>query len=271
MLKIVLGFAAAASVAVAVGLGFGGNERGTPGAAVGPARIPDATEAVELLRDELRRERSARLALAARVARLEAEPRVTEAPAVESSPAGRDEPEVDVTSTVEPTGSFPAEQLIKAGFARADVEAYRERIDGIQLERLYLRDQAAREGWIDTPRFERASRELEQVLRDTRDEFGDELYDWTLYATGRPNRVRIAEVMDGSPAAEAGLEAGDILVRYGERAVFDPVELRQATRGGDAGESTAVEVVRNGERRRVFVPRGPLGIRLNRIFRRPAG
>ncbi len=167
--------------------------------------------------------------------------------------------------------SFPEEQLIAAGFPRAEVRAYRERVDQIELDRLYLRDRAAREGWLDTPRYARESSTLFRELLGTREEFGDELYDWTLYSSGHPNRVQVSEVMQGSAAESVGLRAGDVVVRYGDQAIFNPMELREATLDGDAGAQTAVEVRRGEELIRVFVPRGPLGVRTDVVTREPTG
>jgi membrane-associated protease RseP (regulator of RpoE activity) len=168
------------------------------------------------------------------------------------------------------SASFPEEALLDAGFDASEVSAYRRRVDEIELERLYLRDRAAREGWLDTARYARESAELSQGLVDMRDEFGEELYDWTLFASGHPNRVQVSAVMEGSPAAEAGLEPGDLLFRYGERRIFTPMELRQETQQGEAGETTPVEFLRDGEAQRLFVPRGPLGIRTQMVVREPA-
>ena len=75
--------------------------------------------------------------------------------------------------------------------------------------------------------------------------------------------------MTGSPAADAGLERGDLLLSYGERRIFDPMELREQTLAGDAGGLTEVELLRDGQVLRVFVPRGPLGIRTTPATREP--
>ena len=67
--------------------------------------------------------------------------------------------------------------------------------------------------------------------------------------------------MQGFPE-RAGLRAGDIVLRYGEAEPRRPGELQRATRGGNAGESTEVELLRDGRRLTVVVPRGPLGVRI---------
>ncbi len=54
-----------------------------------------------------------------------------------------------------------------------------------------------------------------------------------------------------------------MILRYGQQRIFSPAELREATADGTAGESTAVAVLRDGQETQVYVPRGPLGIRID--------
>ena len=51
-------------------------------------------------------------------------------------------------------------------------------------------------------------------------------------------------------------------LRYGESRIFSPSELVTATRGGIAGETVRVEIIRQGQRFEIEVPRGPLGVRI---------
>lgn len=161
-------------------------------------------------------------------------------------------------------GSLDADRLVAAGFSRQDVERFRERVDEIEMKRLYLRDQATREGWIDTPRFARESQALLDELVGLRTELDEPLYDWVLYSTGHPNRVAVRDVIEGSAGESAGLLRGDVIVRYDDRLMLSAQELRDATLEGRAGELVAVEVQREGESAtlRVFVPRGPIGVTL---------
>jgi len=162
------------------------------------------------------------------------------------------------------TPSFDPEPLLAAGFRRDDVERFQARLDEIELSRLYLRDQAAREGWLDTPRYREESLALGREFLGLRDEFDESLYDWALFSTGHPNRVAVTEVLSGSAAQSAGLQPGDVIVRYDERLVLSPTELRDATTGGREGELVSVEVQRAEDPAplRLFVPRGPLGVRM---------
>jgi len=152
--------------------------------------------------------------------------------------------------------------LVAAGFPAAQVRSFIEKVDQLELDRLYLRDLAAREGWLDTPRFREEDVDPATAVRQAREEYGDEFYDWLLYSTGHPNRVRVGEVMAGSAAAAAGLQRGDLVVGYDAKRVFSPGELRDATADGTAGEATPVTIVRDGRQMEVVVPRGPIGIRI---------
>jgi hypothetical protein len=173
-------------------------------------------------------------------------------------------PDLDAAPRQATMGSADPDRLVAAGFHRQDVERFLGRLDEIELKRLHLRDRATREGWSDTPRYAQESRALSGEILGLRAEFDDALYDWMLYSTGHPNRVAVQGIVSGSAAESAGLQPGDVIVRYDERLVMSAGELRDATTEGRAGELVAIEVQREGETeaRRVFVPRGPIGISL---------
>jgi hypothetical protein len=184
-----------------------------------PRTTPGASTAAGLAAEVARLERLLALETAARQS-LEA--RLAEFEEVFGTPlaaladeAEDEEPRPDVTSaldadTLRQTAQDAARRsldtiLLEAGFGADEVRAYRERLDEIELQKLYLRDLATREGWIDTRRYREESQALKQARLDTRQEFGDEFYDWALFAAGHPNRVQVNTVIDGSAAAEAGL------------------------------------------------------------------
>jgi len=95
-----------------------------------------------------------------------------------------------------------------------------------------------------------------------REDLGDEYYDQYLYANGRPNRVKVASVMLGSAAEQAGMLDGDLILTYGQSRLFEGRELQQATSEGELGEFLSMDILRNGQLISLWVPRGPLGIRL---------
>jgi S1-C subfamily serine protease len=59
--------------------------------------------------------------------------------------------------------------------------------------------------------------------------------------------VLVDSVSEGSAAAEAGLEPGDVIVELGGHAVGSPAELQSALRAHAPGDQVLVTVVRNGE------------------------
>lgn len=229
-------------------------------------------------------------ALAVRVAQLEAALAATtasgsapqaDAPGGIAAPAAPDVPAASTAaagsgpaaaSVGDPLGSFDPDRLVAAGFHRQDVERFRARLDEIEMKRLYLRDRAARESWLDTPRFLEESRALLGEYVGLREEFDDPLYDWMLYASGHPNRVAVHDVLAGSAGESAGLQPGDLIVRYDEQLVLSAGDLREATIAGRPGEWVAVEVQREGESapRRILVPRGPIGVTLAPATVQPA-
>ncbi len=281
--------AALLALSLAAGAGAWWHDR------AGRAQVASLERELAVLRDAASSAAAERDALAAEVARLEATlaaapagataPHVEPAPAPPprgasaaaeaevaaeaSEPAG---PDLDVAPGQGTMGSFDPDRLVAAGFHRQDVERFRARLDEIEMKRLRLRDLATREGWREAPRYMQESQALFGELVGLRAEFDESLYDWVLYSTGHPNRVAVQDIVTGSPAESAGLQPGDVIVRYDGRLVLNAGELRDATTEGRAGELVAIEVQREGEPdpRRVFVPRGPIGVSLAPATQQPA-
>jgi len=59
-----------------------------------------------------------------------------------------------------------------------------------------------------------------------------------------PRGVRFADITPGSPAAKAGLKAGDILVKFGKDPIRNLYDFTYALRAHKAGEEVEVEVLR---------------------------
>jgi S1-C subfamily serine protease len=72
--------------------------------------------------------------------------------------------------------------------------------------------------------------------------------------------VRVMDVLATSAAERSGLRAGDEIVSYNGKRVFDPRELNTMTSQTAAGGSVTVEVNRDGQTMQVTVPAGPLGV-----------
>ena len=83
------------------------------------------------------------------------------------------------------------------------------------------------------------------------------------------NRVRAVSVMMGSPAEMAGMKDGDMILSYDNRRMFNWNELQAATSLGERGEYVNVTVLRNGQQLNLWIPRGPLGIRLGSVRQKP--
>jgi hypothetical protein len=232
----------------------------SPDARLGARPEPDAVGAGALraLRAELLEERRARVDLADRVAQLE---RDLTAPDEDVAPV-----DARVESTAEAAYRAPGAArwfdeyaLLDRGLAPGEVTGLRERFEENEMAELYLRDQAAREGWLRSPRYRR---ELEQLRASYRDEVGDAAFDLALWAAGRNNRAIVANVLRTSPAARAGLRAGDAVLRYDGRAVFSPRGLALATRTSRSGSSVPIDVRRGDDELRFYLESGPLGVRL---------
>ena len=171
------------------------------------------------------------------------------------------------------SGAPAADELARyldAGLDPVLAAELKSRDDAARLARANLRDQAEREGWLDSARFTEELRDLAVWHTELRPELGDQAYDQFLYASGRPNRVVVREVLEGSSAAQSGLVAGDTILSYGGDRIFDTRALQDATSGGSAGAQTLVEVLRNGERITLYLPRGPLGAGLRQGTSNPA-
>jgi len=250
-------------------------------ALAGVADIPGSAAAtgdeIARLRGELAVERSAREALAAQLARVEADLASLRGPApAAGAPEVAPDAAAEVADGAEPTADdvaadqpspghawFDAARLSGAGLSEREVSDLKRLFDETELERLYLRDQATREGWPDG-RLAQEIANLDQRLMSVRDDYGEAAYDWFLYAAGRPNRVKVEGILAGSAASEVGLRAGDHIYAYGGERIYRPWSLVQSTQSGRLGETIEVEVERAGERVRVTVPRGPLGVRIGR-------
>ena len=152
--------------------------------------------------------------------------------------------------------------LAAAGLDPGSAEDIKRRSDDLTMQEMELRDRATREQWLDTPRFTEEMAAIDAQKPSIRNEIGDEAYDRYLYAMGQPNRVRVDDVMLDSPAEQAGLQSGDMILSYGDARIFAPGELVAQTRTGTLGESVQLEVVRNGQQLQIDVPRGPLGLRI---------
>ncbi len=240
-------------------------------AAQAPSPHLEAVETPELtaIRNELAFERDARFAIAEELDQIWAELAKLSAPdggGAAPQPAGRTQLPPNQTAQPDTKKWFDTASLLEAGVPEHDIERLRERYEAEQLDELYLHDLATREGWVGSPRYRK---ELFRLNQDLRTELGDNDYDRVTYASGKRNRVAVDDVLQNSPGAAIGLRKGDVIVRYDGQLILSPQELRSATARGSADQTTSIDVLRNTETLRFYVPRGPLGVRIGQTRRPP--
>jgi len=161
------------------------------------------------------------------------------------------------------------DNLVKAGVDQDLAADIVRRANAIDLKLLELRDRASREGYFGTDRYAQEVAALRAQSPSLRGEIGDDRYDSYLFSTGQNNRVRAVSVMMGSPAETAGMQDGDMILNYDNKRMFNWGELQEATALGERGEYVNVTVLRNGQLHNLWIPRGPLGIRLGTVRVKP--
>jgi hypothetical protein len=232
------------------------------------APLPDDASSAQL-QEALRQEIAARRQLGETVARLEKELKQLKSTLGDDTPASTRAS--SVPEFVAAPGETPrveseppeAARARRVGMDPTTVTQIRQRFEQLEMDRLYLKDRAQREGWSGTVRYSNEVAKIEERRADVRNSLGESEYDAYLYANGDPNRVSIRELITGSPAGAAGLEPGDTVLRYDGKRVFTTRELQNATAAGRAGENVPVEIEREGRSMTLYVPRGPLGVYLD--------
>jgi serine protease Do len=71
-----------------------------------------------------------------------------------------------------------------------------------------------------------------------------------------PHGVVVAEFLPNSPAKESGLELGDVIVRWGETTVNDPLHLSHIIVLSRPGTTENVEIFRNGKKMTIEITLG---------------
>jgi len=153
--------------------------------------------------------------------------------------------------------------LLAMGVNNENAERIQQLAEKKEMEQLYLRNKAVREGWFGTEKYFEKTRELDLSSNIYREELGDDAYDKFLYASHLTNRITVQSVLSESPAETAGLKPGDHILSYDNQRVFNWSDLTTLTANGEAGETVPLEVKRNEQTYQFFITRGPLGIRLS--------
>jgi hypothetical protein len=143
------------------------------------------------------------------------------------------------------------ERIRAAGLTPERVQGIQRRVEELRVAAMQAQYEAQRTG----QRVDGAN--IEASLRK---ELGDIEYEKYRKAMGQPTQVRVMDVLATSAAERSGLRAGDEIVSYNGKRVFDPGELNTMTTQAAAGGSVTVEVKRDGQTMQVTVPAGPLGV-----------
>ncbi len=240
-------------------------------ATIAAGGMPNASldgAAIDALRQRLDDEVRARRALEQRVSELVRQVATLESGSVDPAASGETAAAGDDTTTQtsdrREAGWFNTQALIESGMDDMLAGELQSFYEQIEMDRLYLRDQSLREDW-DRDAYRSALDELEDRESELRQRLGEEGYDAYLYASGQPNRVAVTSVIASAPAGQVGIEAGDHILRYDNQRIYNWFELREATAGGNIGDTVAVEVDRDGQTLQFYLARGPLGIRMNTL------
>ncbi len=71
--------------------------------------------------------------------------------------------------------------------------------------------------------------------------------------TGKNDGAKVSDVPEGTPAADAGLKAGDVVTRINGRRVSDGIDLIVAIRSHQPGEVVDLSVLRSGKQQKVKI------------------
>ncbi len=161
-------------------------------------------------------------------------------------------------------GWFNEQALIDSGMGSGQASELKGHFEQLEMERLYLRDRSIRESW-SREKYREAVQSLDSKEGELENQLGESMYDSYLYASGRPNRVSVTSVFPSAQAGIAGIVSGDHIIRYDNQRIYNGFGLREATTGGNAGDTVALEVERDGKTIQFYLVRGPLGIRMNSV------
>lgn len=188
------------------------------------------------------------------------DPGLAPAPASEATEA----PELPGEGDSAEPGWFNQQALLDSGMDSTLAGELKVFFEQMEMERLFLRDRAAREGW-DREQLRNEFSLLESREEELKQRLGEDGYDAYLYASGQPNRVAVTSVLESAQAGQAGIRTGDQILRYDSQRIYDWRDLREATTSGDLSDTIEVEVERDGESLSFYLARGPLGIRMNSV------
>ena len=175
--------------------------------------------------------------------------------AEEVSRRNRQRPPWDEVERMRDYAEQRVRRLVEGGFSEDEARQILEQESEAAFKSMQMLWEAQRSG-EDVRMFARSANP--QAL--LREELGDAAYARYLEAQGQSTSIRVTQVLNGSPANNAGLRPGDELVSYNGERIFNIGDLRDLTMQGEPGQDVVIEVDRDGLRIQLTVPQGPLGI-----------
>lgn len=154
---------------------------------------------------------------------------------------------------------YLTQRLVDAGFSPERAQWILQREAQTRLSMMEARFAAQKSGEnVDYGALRRAEADA------LRNELGPVDYERYLEGTGRSTAIVVGSVLDTSPAQRVGLQPGDRIVNYDGTRVYNMSDLNRAMLAGEAGETVAAQIIRDGVAMQVAVRRGPLGITAGR-------
>lgn len=140
------------------------------------------------------------------------------------------------------TARLDRDALVDAGVAPRDVERVLERFEATEITRAEL--EATRRRRRLTPLETQTLRELDSTLEQ---EIGTDDFDRLRFAQGVDNGLEVLGVLKGGPAYHAGLQPGDIVLRYAGERVDDVNQLMRLAKTTEPGPGLVVVFRRDGQ------------------------
>jgi len=150
--------------------------------------------------------------------------------------------------------------LVTGGFTEEEANWVNQQQAEIELDNLYRQYRWRRQARENSPESARQWRGQGFTNHELRKRLGDEIYERYLKANGATTAAHVRSIVDKSPAAAAGLQAGDKITAYNGQRVFNMREVSNLTLEGQEGEPILLDIEREGNTIQLSIPRGPLGV-----------
>ena len=151
-------------------------------------------------------------------------------------------------------GGVSQANLVAAGMAPTQAATIVATVDRLTLERLNLRFEALRDGEARSRDFRQAMSDLPDIREVIESEYGNDAYDQYLYASGRPNRVVVTDVLQDSPAQRIGLRSGDVLIGMDGQRIYSASDIMSIAADSNSVNDMPVTIHRDGVLLDLYVP-----------------